>query len=346
MALRIQTILTGFSAVAVFAVLEAPRAQTQSTTVKTFNSTVYQIKMTTTFVVPAGNDKINQVRVYHALPTLRPWSQSRTKFGATNSRFTPNTAKKEYHAPTDSHYLLWTVNGQQKPGTKLTFVSTMTVSSPDRYFNPRTARVKWEDYATRPRDKAAVVDPAVVKAIHPELAKTAARFKADYSPPEAVQAMCRWIVDTIKYDASVTFAPTDVDRIVLKKCGHCGHQATVLRQLTASAGIPIRTVSGMNLYAPDGRTSDLQKVRADFTNIHTWAEVYFPGIGWVEADPGLGAKAFSLPAHQIQNNRWFQNYSIWLRESGVDKQPTWTPVKGGFRSDYGVEHIISYSRKQ
>ena len=99
------------------------------------------------------------------------------------------------------------------------------------------------------------------------------------------------------------------------------------------------------MYAPDGRKSELQKVRADYTNIHTWAEVFLPGVGWVEVDSNLGDKAFALPATHIQNNRWFQNYGIWMREDGKDKQPTWTEVKGGFRSDYGVENIISYKKK-
>lgn len=317
------------------------------TAIKTGRPVVYDIKMTTTFVVPAGNDKIDRVRVYHALPTPRPWSESKaTNFGGSGLAFAPKTAKEERHNDTDSRHLLWTIDGQQKPGTKLVFSSSMTVISVNRSFDPKAAKVRWEDYAKPPADATAVVDASAAKAVHPELAKLAAKFKADHAPPEAVLAMCKWIQDNIKYDASVPYGPLDVESIVKKKCGHCGHQDTVLRQFLAATGVPVRAAWGMNLYAPDGRTSELQKVRADYTNIHTWAEVYFPGVGWVEADPGLGAKAFSLPAHQIQNNRWFQNYSIWMREGGVDKTPTWTSVKGGFKSDYGVENIISYTVKK
>jgi hypothetical protein len=341
--------LPAFSNLCVVGLIAFPslaKAQNLPPSVTTSNTKVYQIKMTTTFVVPAGNEKIDQVRVYHALPTLRPWSQAKNKFGAANLEFIPNTAKEEYHEPTDSRFLIWTVDGQQKPGTKLTFVSNMTITSVDRKYDAKAAKVKWDDYSTPQEDKAAVVDPKIAKSVHPDLAKLAAKLRADHSPPEAVQAMCKWILDNIKYDAAVPFVPADVDSTLKKKCGHCGHQAVLLEQLTASAGIPFRNIFGMNLYAPDGRKSDLQKVRADYTNIHTWAEVYFPGVGWIEVDPGQGANVYSLPAHLIQNNRWFQNYSIWMREGGVEKQPTWKPVKGGFRSDYGVENTISYSMKK
>jgi hypothetical protein len=334
----------GVVAVALFAAQPGP-AQEPSPAIKTTKPVVYSIQMTTTFVVPAGNDKIDQVRVYHALPTVRSWSAPKATFGATKLDFVPNTAKEQSHAETASRHLLWQVDGRQKPGTKLTFRSSLTVSSPNRTLDLKAVKTTWKSYAAAPKDKAAVVDLAVAKAVHPELAKVAAKFKAAAPPAQAVEAMCKWIVDTFKYDASVSFVPSDVESILKHKCGHCGHQSHLLQQLTASAGIPYRMVWGMNLYAPDGRTSDLQKVRADYTNIHTWAEVYLPGVGWVELDPGLGAKAFSVPDHLIQNNRWFQNYAVWMREGGVDKQPTWTAVPGGFQSDYGVENIISYTKK-
>lgn len=344
MTLRMWTIVAGFVVIACKPVGPV-WSQAPASAIKTSKPVVFDVKMTTTFVTPADNQKIDQVRVFHALPTPRSWNQAE-KAGAANLKFAPNTATSLRHTETNSQYLLWTVNGRQKPGTKLTFSSTMTISSPDRNLDAKSAKTTWKGYLAPLKDKTAIVDPAAARAVHPELAKVAAEIKTKHAPAEAVQAMCQWIVDTIKYDASVPFSPSDVQSIVAKKCGHCGHQATILRQLTESAGIPLRTVWGMNLYVPDGRTSELQKVRADYTNIHTWAEVYLPGIGWVEVDPALGAKAYTLPASQIQNNRWFQNYSIWIREGGMDKQPTWTPTPGGFKSDYGVEHIISYTQRK
>ena len=58
----------------------------------------------------------------------------------------------------------------------------------------------------------------------------------------------------------------------------------------------MRTVRGLNLYSPDGRKGRLQAVRVDWTNIHTWTEVYLPTVGWVEADPAHGLNAFAIPA--------------------------------------------------
>ena len=306
----------------------------------------YEIEMTTTLVIPDGNEKIDLVKVFHALPTLREWSPPEAMFDATNLKFSPDSGEELSNDETESRYLRWVVGGIQRPGTKYVFTSSMEVASPDRTLLVKAVKTKWGDYDVPPEDKNAVVDQEVAQTLHPKLVKVAAKFKAELPPARAVLAMCKYIVDNYKYDASVSFSTSDVKNIVKEKRGHCGHQAALFRHLTAAVGIPARSVAGMNLYAPDGRTSALQKIHSDWTNIHTWAEVYFPSVGWVEVDPALGADAFSIPSHKIQNNAWFQNYTIWLRESGEFKQPTWTPVSGGFRSDYGVEHIISFTIKK
>jgi transglutaminase-like putative cysteine protease len=311
------------------------------------NPTEFQISMTTTFVVPAGNDRIDRVRVYHALPTVMPWGLSEPRFGAANLVFTPPNAVITHHESTDSYHLLWTLEGQQKPGTRSTYTTKMTIKSADRNVGTEAEKITWSDYDTPTEDKAARVKPSVAKKVHPGLVGVAAKIRADNPPAAAVKKICEWIVDNIKYDASVPYGSgsADVVSIMQNKKGHCGHQAAIFRQLTASAGIPMRTVRGLNLYSPDGRKGRLQAVRVDWTNIHTWTEVYLPTVGWVEADPAHGLNAFAIPAKYVQNNRMFQNYMIRLREGGVDKYPEWKPREGGFSSDYGVENIIDYSSK-
>ena len=85
--------------------------------------------------------------------------------------------------------------------------------------------------------------------------------------------------------------------------------------MCAGAGIPTRIVVGLNLNTPDGE-GDLHKIRPDYQNQHTWAEIYLPGSGWVEIDPGMGARP-THPAQLIQNNTDFQNYVIWIIEDGA-----------------------------
>lgn len=55
--------------------------------------------------------------------------------------------------------------------------------------------------------------------------------------------------------------------------------------------------------------------------------------------------AFALPAQCIQNNKWFANYAVWIREDGRQKIPTWTFKDGRFVSDYGVDTASRLSWK-
>ncbi len=108
-------------------------------------------------------------------------------------------------------------------------------------------------------------------------------------------------------------------------------------------GSPFETVLGLNLNVPSG-IGTLHKTRPDFENQHTWAEIYLPGSGWAEIDPGMGEKAYCLPAQLIQNNNDFQNYVVWIIEDGVSKMPDWEFRGGQWFSPYGIENRRTFQR--
>jgi Transglutaminase-like superfamily len=302
----------------------------------------YHVRMTTTFAVPAGDKGIELLRVYQALPAVRPWTETGTILGASNISHQPAFGKRIREEP-DADSIFWELKAP-KSASRHVFVTDFVVVSYTREFRPAAVQVDWGGYA-QPQDKSAVVNPDDDAKVHPELAKTAAAIRATNPPPAAVLEICKWIQANLTYDASVSYGPDDIDAILKNKRGHCGHQFALFDQLATGAGIPVRSIGGLNLYVPDGRTGELQKIRADWTNIHTWSEVYFPGVGWIEIDPGFAEAPFRLGHHLIQNNRRFQNYVVWMREAGVEKFATWTYRDGAYVSDYGVENIISYAEK-
>lgn len=116
----------------------------------------------------------------------------------------------------------------------------------------------------------------------------------------------------------------------------------MLQLICDAGGVPIRRVFGLNLYAEDLQAEPLYKVRADYVNIHTWAEVYFPKEGWIEVEPSKGKRAFVIPSRYVQNNPWFQNYSVWVKEGEKWRQPKWVRRPGGWDSDYGVKNLIHF----
>jgi len=304
---------------------------------------VYKIKMQTTFTVPLKNDGIDVIRVWHALPTFRPWSSTNAEVGASKIKHSTGGVQK-YRADHNSHHNYWKIDKLQKPGKKHTFTTQFVVRSVFRDFQPEMVDIQWEDYQTDSEDPEARVDPANADKVHPQIAALADQIKLSHPPAAAVQEFCKWIKNSIKYDATVPYSTSNIDAIVENRKGHCGHRYRVFRQLCWRSGIPIRRVWGLSLKTPKGR-GRLHEIKADYTNVHTWAEVYFPGTGWIEVEPSNGKNAFQIRARFVQNNPWFQNYSIWIRENGKAKKDTWTYNQGKYTSDYGVENIIRFSKR-
>ena len=69
------------------------------------------------------------------------------------------------------------------------------------------------------------------------------------------------------------------------KRGYCDYYASAMAVLARAAGLPARVVIGYasGTYVPEQAIYDVTEADA-----HAWAEVYFPGYGWIEFEPTAG----------------------------------------------------------
>ena len=123
---------------------------------------------------------------------------------------------------------------------------------------------------------------SVPERVH-ELAKeiTAGQTNS-YDKAKAIEAYLR----AYPYNLEIGAPPegqdvTDYFLFDLKK-GYCDYYATALVVLARSSGLPARFVSG---YAPGEYDAQHARYIVRELHAHSWAEVYFPEIGWVEFEP-------------------------------------------------------------
>jgi transglutaminase-like putative cysteine protease len=303
--------------------------------IKVSNPRDYDVTFTTKFVVPGDGKRLGTLRVWHALPTSRPWDSMDRTLGASAITYQPDSGGVHHLADNESQHVLWELRKGLTAGKKFEFVSQFRVRSADRTFDYQSSTAKWSDYYYSPHnlERFAYVDDE-----HTALVE---QIKKTHSPAETALEICKWITAHIKYDASVAYHPADVASTLRFSKGHCGHQMELFRALCSKAGIPTRSVYGLNLRVPGG-VGPLHKTRPDFENQHTWAQVYLPGSGWVEIDPGAGKDAYTIPSQLIQNSTDFQNYVIWIEENGQWKQPEWLSHDGKWFSPYGVESLRTF----
>jgi len=103
-----------------------------------------------------------------------------------------------------------------------------------------------------------------------------------FDKAKAIEAYLR----TYPYDLNVSAPPKGVDvadyfLFDLKK-GYCDYYATSMVVLARASGLPARFVSGYSPGSYDARNA--QYVIREL-NAHSWAEIYFPEIGWIEFEP-------------------------------------------------------------
>jgi transglutaminase-like putative cysteine protease len=128
------------------------------------------------------------------------------------------------------------------------------------------------------------------------LAETAQKIQDDYSPDnpyETARAIERYLLYdggfTYNLDADFRRADRAIEEFLGDgKEGFCTQFATSMALLARELDVPSRVVYG----ATPGRETGTDEYVVTGTNMHTWVEVYFPGVGWYPFDPTPG---FSVP---------------------------------------------------
>jgi transglutaminase-like putative cysteine protease len=116
-----------------------------------------------------------------------------------------------------------------------------------------------------------------------------------YDKAKAIEAYLR----TYPYDLEVPAPPQDLDvadyfLFDLKK-GYCDYYATAMVVLARASGLPARFVSG---YASGSYDAANAEYVVRELHAHSWAEVYFPEIGWIEFEPTAAQPEIELPASE------------------------------------------------
>jgi len=108
------------------------------------------------------------------------------------------------------------------------------------------------------------------------------------------------------------------------KRGYCDYYATAMVVLSRAAGLPARLVTGYigGYYVP---SVDAYLITADLA--HAWAEVYFPGYGWIIFEPTTNRPKIDRLADPI--HKFSQDYASSFDPLVPEKTPlslNWWPI--------------------
>ena len=156
-----------------------------------------------------------------------------------------------------------------------------TASSLIQSVNVENLRAAGTDYPSSLRRYLALPDelPQRVRDLALELT---AKQRTPFDQAEVLEAYLR----QFPYSLAVPGPPPDRDAVDYflfdLKRGYCDYFASAMVVMARTAGLPARLVIGYS----NGIYNEEQRafvVRA--ANAHAWAEIYFPGTGWVEFEP-------------------------------------------------------------
>lgn len=143
-----------------------------------------------------------------------------------------------------------------------------------------------------------------------------------------VVAVEQWLKDELEYTTDLPEPEPGanlVDSFLFEwQRGHCEYFATAMVMLLREQGVPARIVNGYlgGDYNDIGRYYAVRQA-----NAHSWVEVFFPNVGWVEFDPTPGGAADMGPQGVMRQWSLFVDtlrlaWFRWVVEYDLEKQFT------------------------
>jgi transglutaminase-like putative cysteine protease len=113
-----------------------------------------------------------------------------------------------------------------------------------------------------------------------------------FAKAKAIESYLR----TIPYNDAISAPPPDMDPLEYFlfdiREGYCDYYATAMAMMLRTLGVPARTASG---YAEGVYDEESGLYYVTERDAHTWVEVFFPGLGWVEFEPTAAESPLNRP---------------------------------------------------
>ncbi|MGW8317617.1 MAG: transglutaminase family protein [Candidatus Promineifilaceae bacterium] len=116
---------------------------------------------------------------------------------------------------------------------------------------------------------------------------------ANPTPYDQVRSLERFLRQ-YPYSLDVELPPANVDPVDYflfeLQTGYCDYYASSMVVLARSLGLPARLATGFLAQPPEDGFQTIYAI-----NAHSWAEIYFAGLGWIEFEPTAGFPSSETP---------------------------------------------------
>lgn len=134
------------------------------------------------------------------------------------------------------------------------------------------------------------------RALSPRIVALAAEITADDETSyDRARSLEDWFDANLTYSLRAPLPPTGTDPLEFilfdDQRGYCNQIATAMVLMARSQGIPARVAAGWVSRESDEDGGWIVRSK----NAHAWAELYFPGVGWVTFDPTDGVLPSDSP---------------------------------------------------